>query len=303
MILNLGYVYAVLSAVIFGAMPLLTKYLYQYGCDSVSCAFYRMSMSLVLIYLSMRGPLKTDMRLTKKEAFHLFMASIGFMLTSLTLFSSYCYISSGAATSLHFMYPVVIFLGTVLFFRKKPKGVEVLCVCLATAGLLCLMDFSQMSRVKGIFFAFASSVTYSFYSLCLEGSNISNMKPIKILFYVNAFGAIWILLYAMTFGNGIVHEFTVLQWGVILFYSLILTVGATFFYQLGVLYIGAKNTSILSTFEPIVSIMIGFFILREQLTNLQMIAVLLIFTASFILVVFPRGKRKRMFPSDKKSLT
>lgn len=293
MILSLGYVYAVLSAVIFGMMPLLTKYLYQYGCDSVSCAFYRMSMSLAVIYLFLRVRCKEDMRLSKRELAELLLAAIGFMLTSLTLFESYRYISSGAATSIHFMYPVVIFLATTVLLRQKPMSIEVICILLATAGLFCLMDFSQMNSSKGVLLAFASSITYSFYSMYLERSSICRMKPAKILFYVNLFASGMIFLYAKWSVGGIVHEFTAKQWTAVLFYSLILTVGATFFYQLGVLYIGAKNTSVLSTFEPVVSIVLGVFILRETLTLLQMGAVMFIFCASLTLVLSQRRKKGR----------
>lgn len=290
MIPGLGYLYAILSAIIFGSMPLLTKNIYAYGCDSVSSAFYRMSLSLVFVYLFLRIGKKMDMRINRRELFNLILAAFGFMLTSLTLFQSYHFISSGAATSIHFTYPILIFLAVTALLRERPTAVEILCIIMATTGLVALMDFSQLANLQGIIYAFISAITYAFYSIYLEKSNICRMPPLKVLFYVNLFGAMMILGYALLTGKGIYRDFNGKEWMMVLLFSLIITVGATFLYQLAVIHIGAKNTSVLSTCEPIVSILIGFFILHENLTKIQLIAVLLIFIASLTLILYQRKK-------------
>ncbi|MDO5041772.1 MAG: EamA family transporter, partial [Peptoniphilus sp.] len=66
--------------------------------------------------------------------------------------------------------------------------------------------------------------------------------------------------------------------------SIILTLGGASLYQKSISLIGAKNTSMLSTLEPIVSIILGYFILREQLGFNQIIAVLCIVVANFLLI-------------------
>lgn len=41
-----GSVYAVISAIIFGCMPIVAKYLYAEGCNPVSLVVYRYSLAL-----------------------------------------------------------------------------------------------------------------------------------------------------------------------------------------------------------------------------------------------------------------
>lgn len=282
---NTGFLAATSSAIIFGAMPLFTKSLFSFGLDPISSAFYRMSMSLVFIFLFSKFVLKYDMKLDKYEIFHFFVGALSFVLTSTLLFTSYKYISVGAATSIHFVYPVIIFIATSIIHSKKPSLVEVLCIVATMTGILFITDFSELFSIKGIFISFVSAFTYSFYSIYLEKDIFLKIKPIKILFYMNFFGAIILFVFSLISKNPIKYDFTIDKWAIILGYSFILTVGATFLYQQAIRLVGAKYTSILSTLEPITSIVLGFFIFSEILSVLQIIAVFLIIVSTFILVV------------------
>ena len=269
---------------IFGAMPLFTKSLFSFGLNPISSAFYRMSMLLVFIYLFAKIYLKCDMRLSKYEFFHFLIGAFSFVLTSTLLFSSYNYISVGASTSIHFVYTVIIFIAVSIIKKKIPNLIEVLCIIFTMIGLLLMTDFTELSNIKGIFFAVISAFTYAFYSIYLEKKVFSNMKPVKTLFYMNFLGAIILFIFSISTKNYIKYDFQITQWIGILLYSFVLTVGATFLYQKAVILIGATYTSILSTLEPITSILLGFFIFKETLSVVQIIAVIFIILSTFILI-------------------
>lgn len=281
---NIGFIDAIISAMIFGAMPLFTKSLFSFGLNPISSAFYRMSMSLVFIYLFAKIYLKCDMRLSKYDFFHFLIGAFSFVLTSTLLFSSYNYISVGASTSIHFVYPVIIFIAVSIIKKKIPNLMEVLCIVFTMIGLLLMTDFTELSNIKGIFFAVISAFTYAFYSIYLEKKVFSNMKPVKTLFYMNFLGAIILFIFSISTKNYIKYDFQITQWIGILLYSLVLTVGATFLYQKAVILIGATYTSILSALEPITSILLGFFIFKETLSVVQIIAVIFIILSTFILI-------------------
>lgn len=281
---NIGFVDAIVSAMIFGAMPLFTKSLFSFGLNPISSAFYRMSMSLVFIYLFAKIYLKCDMRLSKYDFFHFLIGAFSFVLTSTLLFSSYNYISVGASTSIHFVYPVIIFIAVSIIKKKIPNLMEVLCIVFTMIGLLLMTDFTELSNIKGIFFAVISAFTYAFYSIYLEKKVFLNMKPVKTLFYMNFLGAIILFIFSISTKNYIKYDLQITQWIGILLYSLVLTVGATFLYQKAVILIGATYTSILSALEPITSILLGFFIFKETLSVVQIIAVIFIILSTFILI-------------------
>lgn len=287
-----GFIEAILSAVIFGSMPLLTKILYSFGADFISTAFYRCFIPLIFIFLYEKYILKYSLKITKDELLHYLICAMPFAFTMLTLFNSYNFISSGAATSIHFIYPVIIFLTTSILSSQRPRAIETLCIIMSFLGLFIITDFKEMSSLDGIIFALVSAFTFAAYSLYLERSTIINsMQPLKTLFYLNLFSSLIILIYALITRTPIHTGFEPKQWLVVFIYSTLITVCAAFLYQRAIMQIGAKYTSMLSTLEPITSLILGFSILNEKLTNPQIFTIILIFSASFILI---RSRQKEI---------
>lgn len=222
------------------------------------------------------------MKLNKEDFFVLLYSSIFFAFTSITLFASYKYINSGAATSIHFLYPVIIFIFSAFILKQRPSISEVICISCAVLGLLFLGDFKDVSSTRGITYAGISAFTYSFYSFSLEKAKKINL--VKVLFYVNLFGSFMILIFSLFLPEKISFNFSLPQFGLLILYSCILTIGATFLYQRAVIKIGAKYTSILSTLEPITSLTIGLLFLKESMTYIQVLAAVLIVLAAFMLI-------------------
>ena len=65
---------------------------------------------------------------------------------------------------------------------------------------------------------------------------------------------------------------------------------AVVLFQYGVKQVGAQNTSLLSTFEPVTSVIVGFLFMRERLTTQSGIGIGLILLAIFILGIADRKK-------------
>ena len=107
-----GYSFAVLSAVIYGTMPLMATYIYADGVNAMTLVMLRNALSIPLIAFfayrqnrSLMIPLKSVPSVSA-------LGIMGCALTQVILFSSYSYIASGTATVLHFVYPaVVVFSG------------------------------------------------------------------------------------------------------------------------------------------------------------------------------------------------
>ncbi len=151
-----GSVYAVISAIIFGCMPIVAKYLYAEGCNPVSLVVYRYSLALpVLLILALREqgkdererkaagePSKRDsgMRITMSQLRQFIILSTGFSLTPILLFSSYNYISSGSATTIHFSYPVLVILASVFIFKEKATWTKIASVVFCVIGLVLFMN-------------------------------------------------------------------------------------------------------------------------------------------------------------------
>ena len=66
--------------------------------------------------------------------------STGFSLTPILLFSSYNYISSGSATTIHFSYPVLVILASVFIFKEKATWTKIASVVFCVIGLVLFMN-------------------------------------------------------------------------------------------------------------------------------------------------------------------
>ena len=116
----------------------------------------------------------------------------------------------------------------------------------------------------------------------IDHSSIRNISPYVFNFYLVIMNTVVIfLLGLLTKSLSIMPiEGYILSAIVAIFASLVGVV----LLQLGIRCLGASLTAILSTLEPITSIVIGFLFLGETLTVLKIIGCLLVLLSTFILV-------------------
>ncbi|MFX6409696.1 EamA family transporter, partial [Acinetobacter baumannii] len=77
-----------------------------------------------------------SLRITHRECRDLAICAIGFSATPILLLSSYHYLPSGLATTIHFVYPTLVLAGCVLFRHEKLTLRKVVCCILCTVGVI-----------------------------------------------------------------------------------------------------------------------------------------------------------------------
>ena len=117
-----GYLFVILSAILFGCLPLAANIAYDNGLNSLSLVFYRNLFALPILYLPIR--LRGEpLRVSRQEFTNILPLSIlGFCITPALLFTSYNYLPAGTSTTFHFIYPAMTILGGVVLFRQKGGG-------------------------------------------------------------------------------------------------------------------------------------------------------------------------------------
>ena len=106
----LGYLCVILSAVIFGCMPLGANFLYAQGVTPMSLVFLRNLLSLPVLALLCQK--QGGLRISRGALLETSLTGFfGCCITPILLFSSYRYLASGMATVFHFAYPVIVVLG------------------------------------------------------------------------------------------------------------------------------------------------------------------------------------------------
>ena len=279
---TIGVIGVIISAVFFGFVPTFSTYLTSVGGTTLSVVFLRFSLSLIplLIYLKAK---KIPMGITKSQFWKLVLITVaGYGGTAPLLFSSYSFIPTGMATTLHFCYPAMVIVFSAIFLKEKIKPVKLICVIMCMAGIFLFYDVGMGGNIIGILLAFISGNTYAFYIIYLDKSELKEMDSLKMIFYMNAIGTVMFFIICLATGQLALA----MPWSGWLV-AAVFSVGASFIavlgFQIGVKYTGGQSASILSTFEPITSVVIGVAAHGESFSARGIAGCVLILAATVII--------------------
>lgn len=287
--LQKGYFYAIISAVIYGCMPLMSKYVYADGVNPLTLVFLRNTFSLLplgALAYRQKKTLKIPLKLLPAVSV---IAISGCCVTPILLFSSYQFIPSGTATVFHFAYPAVVMLAGILFFRQKAQLVNILCVLLCVTGIGLFYTPGQPLDLTGSALALSSAVTFATYILLLSRFDSSKVSGFLFSFYITLISSITTFIICLL-TNSLSLPTTALGWGVCVIFSLSVSAGAVVLFQQSAFLIGSERVSILSTLEPITSILIGVIVFQEPFGLRLIIGTILVLAASIIIVLFSSKK-------------
>ena len=276
-----GFLATVVSATFFGFIPLMVKIVCSGGGNTLAAAFYRFALSLPVLYIYLKCK-KIPMGITKTQLRDIVLITVlGYGGTTLILFSSYNYIPLGMATTIHFTYPVFTILGCLIILHEKVRVSKIAAVALSFSGILFFYNADGSVSALGVALAFVSGMTYAFYTIYLRESSLKDMDSVKLIFCLNTVGAVMMGAVALITGD-FTASLTQAAWAVAIF----LAVSASFIgvlgYQIGVKYIGPQNTSILSTFEPITSVIVGVLVYNEGFSMRTLLGCLCILSSVII---------------------
>lgn len=287
-----GVIYAMLSSAAFGITPIWTKHACSRGMNSITVLFFRLLITagILLSYFLVK---KIEFKVNKKEFLNLlFLGVLGYGSTTITLFLSYTYISVGVATTLHFVYPAVVTILMILVYKEKVYLGKIFSLLLSVAGVYCLIYTKNMCiNTTGIVFAIISGVFYSIYIIGVDKGEIKEMDVLVSTFYVTAVASVCVFIFGkFTVGIKIVvtHS-TIID---VLCISVISTLFALVAFVKGIKIIGSSNASILSTFEPIVSVLLGAIILNEKITFSIVLGTTLIIFSVLLLTLTEKAHDK-----------
>ena len=285
-----GCIFAVISAVIYGCMPLMAKYIYADGVTSLTLVFLRNLFALIpLAVLAYRERKTLKIPLSVLPAVG-FMSLLGVCLTPVLLFSSYNYIPSGLSTVLHFAYPTFVVLAEILFMRQKARLSSILSVVLCTVGIAMFYTPQQDFNLTGSALALLSAVAFAGYVVLLSHFDCSKLSGFSLTFYTTLIGGVATFCICIA-TNQLSLPTTAFGWGLSILFSLLVTLGAVVLFQKSTLLIGGECSSILSTLEPITSLLLGVIIFSEPFGLLTLLGTALVLAASIITVFFKMVKK------------
>ncbi len=278
---NKGKICVLVSAFLYGLTPIFAKVTYSGGANGITLTFLRAVMTVPVLLILMRIS-NTAMAVTKAEALKILILSLfGGTAPILLLYLSYDYISAGLATTLHFIYPLVIVFASAFIYHERISALTLVAAILVTAGIFMFVRIRTEADTFGVVLALLSGIFYSFYVIYLDKSGLDKMDYIKLTFYLMLNMSAMTLVFGLA-ANEIRFELTKKAWFYAGFISIIVTVIATPMFQAGVKYEGAAEAGILSAFEPVTASLLGAVFLGEALGIYQIAGGIVIIAGLYI---------------------
>lgn len=284
-----GIFFTIISAIVFGFTPILVNMTFQEGNNPVMMSLFRGIMVLPVLWISLKAR-HIPLRVTRSEAIKLVILSLmGGGVTMVMLYSSYHYIAVGTATTLHFIYPIAVSVVGFLFLKEKITPMKIAALILTGLGVFLLGDLKRGASYLGLGLALTSGLTYAFYIIYMDLSGLKKMDSIKVTFYSCLINAVVLTFFAVSQGQ-LRFRLSIKVYLLCFIIALLTATLGTSFLQMGIRHCGPSTAAILSTFEPLTSIVLGWVIFHETLAPRQLVACFCILISVTILSLALKGE-------------
>lgn len=287
-----GYLCGIGAAVCYGTNPLGALYLYEDGINANSVLFYRFALAVVMLGMLMAARRKS-LKVSRRELSLLCALGVVFSTSSITLYFSFCFMDAGIASTLLFVYPVMVAVIMALLFKERLPAVSVFAIMLALSGIAMLYhgDGGATLSTRGVMLVMFSSLSYAVYIVVVNKSPL-RMSSMKLTFYVLFFGMLTVLTNSFITGLHIQMLTTPRMWSCAFMLALLPTVFSLVLMTISVHETGSTPTAVMGALEPLTAVVIGVVVFGEQLTPRLSAGIVLILTAVIMIIA-----GKSLFPS------
>ena len=286
-----GYVYSILSAVIYGLMPLMATHIYADGVNAITLVFLRNFLALPSLALLAYIESKT-LKIKINPFFSISIFSfLGCTITPILLFSSYSYIPSGTATVFHFIYPTLVVIIGLVFLKRKMEKATLISIAFCFVGIAVFYNPQDSFHFGGAGLALMSGVTFAIYVVLLSKFESLENMGFLFSFYVALWSSIITFVLCVS-TNSLLLPQSFNGWLLCALFALLVTTGAVVLFQQGTFIIGGEKTAILSTLEPITGVVVGIWLLGEKCKLNIILGSVLVLAASVIIAASDIKKQK-----------
>jgi drug/metabolite transporter (DMT)-like permease len=257
-----GFLLVALSATCFGVMPILANVAYSSGTGTSTLLFLRFFVGGLFMLMLVRAK---NLRFPQgRHILHsIGLGALGYAGQSFCYFTALKHATPSLVALLLYIFPAIVTIISVVFLREKMTFAKFIAICLALSGCALIVGFSGTGNVKGVSLALTAAVIYSLY--IIVGSRTIQSG------HVVQSSAVIMLSAALVFCVSMIHDGFEPPRDLngllsIVAIALVSTVVAMWSFFAGLDRIGPTNSSLVSTLEPVVTVLCSVFFLGESLS-------------------------------------
>jgi drug/metabolite transporter (DMT)-like permease len=283
----IGYPAGIITGITYGLNPLFGIPLMNKGIAVDSILFFRYGIAVLIlgaILLFNKHSFKIDL----KQGGVLLTLGVLYAMSSIFLFEAYKYIPSGLATTLIFLYPVLVAL-IMTFLRVVPSWPVWLTIIATFIGVIIMTQSNSSQEIDpiGVLLSLGSALVYALFIVIINRSKaISDISNSLLTFYALSVGAaIFFVRTAISGGDIMAGIDSNMDWLNLVGLAILPTIVSTATLAMATRNIGATKASVLGVFEPITAILVGTLVFGEALTSNIIIGILIAIVAVTFMIV------------------
>lgn len=185
-----GYVLGAIAAASYGLNPLFALPLYGAGLGVDSVLFYRYVLAVVMLGALMLFR-RQSFALRRRDVLPLAAMGVLFSVSSLLLFESYNLMDAGIASTILFVYPVMVAVIMAVGFRERVTAATVVSIALACGASRCSTKGDGATlNLAGVVLVFLSALSYAVWIVAVNRSSLKDLPTEKLTFYCLVFGSL-----------------------------------------------------------------------------------------------------------------
>lgn len=298
-----GLLLGLFSSATFGLIPLFTIPLLQAGISAQTALVYRFSIAVAVMGLLLwrRGE---NFSVGLRDLLKLMGLSTMYLLAVVLFFYAFSFMASGAVATIQFLYPVMVMLIMIVFFREPFHWQTALALALALAGVGLLSSSPDLepalepgaARAQlsgpfsdlfwGISLSLLAGLCNALYFVGIQVARIGSVSGLMMTFYVMLFGTFFCLANALATDS--------LQWisglrelGLASLLAIVTAVLSNLALIMAIQRVGSTMTAILGVMEPLTAVAVGILVFGEPFTMELIGGVALIAGAVLLAIIGP----------------
>jgi drug/metabolite transporter (DMT)-like permease len=254
--------------------------------NTSSVLFYRFSTAVLMLAVMLVAK-RVSFSITKRELKTLVSLGVLLAASSTTYYQSFHFMDAGIASTILFVYPVMVAVIMAAFFRESVTLSTVTATILALLGICLLYRGGEGAALSmtGIILVMISSLTYALYIVIVNQSSI-RMSTLKLTFYVLLIGVMCLVGYSFSSPDLYLQlPPSPRAWFYACWLGLVPTILSLVLMTIAVHEVGATPTAIMGALEPLTAVAIGVLMFGESLTFRLVIGIVLILLAVMVIVL------------------
>ncbi|MBQ8810233.1 MAG: DMT family transporter [Bacteroidales bacterium] len=291
-----GIFYACISSASFGFSPLFSIGLLAAGLSNSDVLSYRWALAAIVLMVYAAVKRKTLRINSLDEAWKIALLSGLRALTSVTLLIGYANIASGIASTINFMYPVIVVFWMMLVHGEQKSWINLAAIALSILGVYLMASGDGLkieggNTALGLACSIISAVSFAAYYILMKRTRADKIEVVKFTTWIMIMCAVYFIIGGLIVDGGITLVHDGKLWLYILGLALWSTMISNFTGVKAVRRIGPTLTSILGALQPLTAVILGVLFLDEHL-GFKSIAGIVLILAAVLMVVTHQNMKK-----------